>query len=312
MEKNMANMAFSGIATFGKTPYVNRPTREQADIAVLGVPYDAAIGYRPGTRFGPRAIRNSSTRYAFGEAGSGVGGYWDVNLKKRMLEGWRVVDAGDVDVLYLDMDYTYRQITGRVEQLLGEGIFPVVLGGDHSVSFPVLRAFAGRGPLNIVHIDAHLDFKDEVMGVRFGNSSPIRRMSELEFVKEIFSFGVRGIRTSEKDYGEALERGNIVVTAREFKKLGPEEVLSMLPGQQQYYVTIDIDALDPALAPGTGSPEAGGLDYECLLDFLRGLVRKGRVLGFDLVEVNPYFDPAEVTSLVAARLVLEFLGAIFE
>ena len=151
------------------------------------------------------------------------------------------------------------------------------------------------------------------MGVRYYNSIPIRRISELEFIKTIMCVGIRGIRTSEEDYSAGMARGNLVVTAREFRKKGVEQVLSLLPTDpnEQYYVTIDIDAIDPSLAPGTGSPEMGGLDYDSIVDFLQGLAHKGRVVGFDLVEVNPYLDSTEVTSLVAARIVLEFLGAIF-
>ncbi|MCR4426661.1 MAG: arginase family protein, partial [Firmicutes bacterium] len=202
-------MAFTGIASFAKLPVVEDPVGAGADAVVLGVPYDAGIGFRPGTRFGPRAIRDMSTRYAFGEAGSSERGYFDIETGERMLDNVTVVDGGDADILYLDTDYTFTRITTAVARIVQSGAVPAVLGGDHSITFPVVRGLEARGPFGLIHLDAHLDFKDTVAGVTLGNSSPIRRASELPFVTEIVSIGTRGIRTSEVDLAAARARGNV-------------------------------------------------------------------------------------------------------
>ncbi len=310
-ESPRANMAFTGIATFAKLPYVSSVKPGEADACVLGVPYDGGIGFRPGTRFGPRAIRDMSTRYAFGEVGSTERGYYDIDLDRAMLDWPLIVDCGDTDILYLDTDYTFAEITRNVENIVAAGALPVVMGGDHSVTFPVVRGLAASGPFGIVHLDAHLDFKDQVLGVKLGNSSPIKRASELPFVGPIVSIGTRGIRTSRADFRAGQERGNVVVPAQYVHQHGPAAALAQIPDFPRYYLTIDIDVLDPSFAPGTGSPEPDGLPYRYVAEIVRQLASNYEIVGFDLVEVNPYLDPAQLTALVAARLVVETLGEVF-
>lgn len=312
MENAKANMAFTGIASFAKLPHMIDVEPGQTDACILGVPYDAGIGFRPGTRFGPRAIRHMSTRYAFGEVGSSDRGYYSIDLGRRMLDWPIIVDVGDVDILYLDTEYTFGQITECVERIVSAEAIPAVLGGDHSITFPVVRGMAAKGPFGIVHLDSHLDFKDQVLGVKLGNSSPVRRCSELPFVGPIASIGTRGIRTSEADLVAALDRGNVVIPAHQVLRDGPQSVLAAIPEFPRYYVTIDIDVLDPSFAPGTGSPEPDGLPYRYVIDIIRGLAATHEIVGFDLVEVNPYLDPSELTALVAARLIVEVLGEIFQ
>ncbi|NPV44401.1 MAG: agmatinase [Firmicutes bacterium] len=310
MKGKKANMAFVGISTFCKSPII-MDNMKDFDVAVIGVPYDGGIGFRPGARFGPRAIREMSTRYAFGETGTDASGYWDLETGKRMLEGVRIGDAGDVDILYLDYEYTFSRITEMIRRVKSEKAFPVVLGGDHSITYPVVRGLSGEGPMGIIHLDAHLDFKDEVLGVKYGNSSPIKRISELEFVDKIVSIGTRGIRTSEKDYKDAVNYGCTIIPYSEVQESGIVSVLNQIPFMDRTYVTIDIDVLDPALAPGTGSPEPEGLSYTQLINILKGIASRTDVIGFDLVEVNPQLDPTGLTPLAAARIIVEFLGWIF-
>jgi agmatinase len=305
------NLPITGIASFCKAPVCMDPATLEADVAILGVPWDEGTGFRPGARFGPRGIREYSVRYAFGERGAAVGGYWDVEARRRYLEKLRLADCGDVDIIYTDWQRTFANITAAVRGLLDRGAFPVVLGGDNSITFPVVQAYAERGPFGLLHVDAHLDYSDEFLGVRIANGNPIKRISELPFVTRIIQVGIRGIRTRQDAFEDSSRRGNLIVTARELHESGVAAVLNKIPRLDRYYVTVDIDALDPAIAPGTSSPEPDGLTYRQLRDLLRGIAGKGRILGMDLVETNPFLDPIGLTQSLAASTILEFLAAIF-
>jgi len=166
--------------------------------------------------------------------------------------------------------------------------------------------------LGIVHFDAHLDWIDEVDGVRFANGSPLRRAAELPFVGLMSHLGIRCIRSREDDYRAAIERGNLLFTRDQIRRLGTQEILDQIPSMKYIYVTIDADALDPSIAPGTGSPTVDGLLYHELRELLQGVAQKEKVVGFDFVEVNPQIDVAGQTSLLATTAILEFLGAIFD
>jgi agmatinase len=313
MERYPVNLPYVGIASFAKLPVVEDLAAVEADVAILGVPWDAGVGYRPGARFGPRGIREYSTRFAFGERGLKPDGYWDIELGRRRLAGVRLVDCGDTDALYLDVGYTFDGISAAVRTLAGRGALVVALGGDHSVTFPVVRGLDAVGPFDVVHLDAHLDYTDEVHGVRLANSSPIRRIGELPFVGHIAQLGIRGIRAREDAYRAALERGNTVVTMAQLRERGVGEVLDALPLRHgRCYVSVDVDALDPAIAPGTGSPEFDGFSHALMREMLEGIAARWPVVAFDLVEVSPPLDPGGLTQMLAAQLVLEFAGAICE
>ncbi len=306
-----ATHAFTGIPSFARGPIVS-PQSVEADVAVLGVPYDEGTGYRPGTRFGPRALREASLRYAFFGPGPGKRGYWDLEVCRRRLGQLRVADCGDVDIVALDLEGNLRRVSEAVQTLLSRGVMPVILGGDHSISFPAVRGYAGGGPLSVVHLDAHLDYRDEVGGIRFGHGCPLRRIEELPFIQQIVTLGIRGLRASEEDLEATRARGNRVVTAAAIRRKGLVAALAQVPGAERIYVTLDVDALDPGIAPGTGTPDPGGLSYTEARDLLQGIARKGRIVGFDLVEVNPWLDPTGVTPLTAAQLLIEFLASIFD
>jgi agmatinase len=175
-----------------------------------------------------------------------------------------------------------------------------------------LRAFEGQGPLHVVQFDAHLDFVDERFGVREAHGNPMRRISEMEHVSGITQIGIRGLGSSKRqDFEDARAYGSDIIGPREFRRLGPQGVAERLPSGSRFYVTIDCDVLDPALAPGNGSPSPGGFTYYELTDTLRAIAARGDVLGFDFCEVAPMYDLSGVTSQVAAQVVLDFLGAIF-
>lgn len=306
------NLPFTGIASFCKFPIHTDLATLNADVAVFGVPWDEGSGFRPGARFGPRSIREYSTRFAFFERGMQKGGYWHIETKKRYLEEIRFVDCGDQDVLYLKVEETFASITESVGKLLSANAFPVILGGDHSITFPVVRPFANYRPLHVIQLDAHLDYNDSIEGVLLANGNPIKRVSELAFVGDIIQIGMRGIRAREDAYDDSVSRGNSIITISDFRRMGVEEVLSQIPPGGNAYVTIDIDVLDPSIAPGTTSPCFDGMMYGEIKTLLRGIASRAKVVGFDLVEVNPSLDPVGLTQSAAVMIILEFLGAIFD
>jgi agmatinase len=308
MSSDRLNLPFTGITSFCKLPVHTDLTTLHADAAILGAPFDMGTQYRSGTRFGPRAIRAASTLYAL----RGVS-YYDHEFDTRFLDNVRVVDCGDVDMIHMRPDVCLQNIQDAVSHIVSRRALPVVLGGDHSVPIPIVRAFGPSGPLYVVQIDAHLDFVDERFGVREGNGNIMRRVAEMPHVKGFAQIGVRGPGSSApSDFSDAKRMGGVIIGPREFRRLGVEGVLARIPGNVRYYVTIDIDGFDASLAPGSGSPSIGGLDYYEVSDLLRGVATKGDVVGFDFVEVAPQYDPTEVTAQLAARVILDFLGAIFQ
>lgn len=305
-----ANLPSVGMASFFRSPVCEDFSKVKADVAFLGIPYDAGTGFRPGTRFGPREIRNFSLRYsAWG--GHVPNGYWDISRDQRFLNGVTMVDCGDVDITYYDFEVNRRKITSSVEALLDRGTLPVMIGGDHSVTFPCISAFARLGPIDVVHIDAHMDWRDDVDGVKFGNASPLRRSKELAFVDKMFHLGIRDIRTTPDQVADAETAGATVVTRDAIRRESVNGILERLPQGRRTYVTIDIDGLDPSIAPGTGSPTVDGLLYHEVRELLHGIAGRAEIVGFDLVEVNPMLDLHGRTCLLASTLVMEFLGSIF-
>ena len=189
---------------------------------------------------------------------------------------------------------------------------PVVLGGDHSVTFPVIEAYASSGPLTVVLIDAHLDYRDTFLGLKFSNNSPFRRAHELGFIKQIITIGARGIKSTDQEYRDSLSHGNLVISADQVHGQGVATVLAMLPTDLgSYYLSIDIDGLVPSIAPGTECPEAEGLTFTEVKRLLRGIATRGQMAGLDLVEVNPYLDHAELTQHIAVQLTLEAIATRF-
>ena len=301
------NLPFTGIATFAKVPYHEDLATLDADVAIIGAPYDMGTQVRSGARFGPRGIRNASTIY-----GMRTITYYDAEFDEIYLDGVRVVDCGDVDMIHGRPEVCLANIEEAIGQILAQGALPVTLGGDHAVPIPILRAFRDRGPICVVQIDAHLDFVDERFGVREGHGNVMRRISEMDHVSGIAQLGIRGPGSSDpQDFADAKAAGSVIIGPRRFRELGVQAVLDHIPSAPNYYVTMDCDGFDPALMPGNGSPSPGGFSYHEVVDLLRGIARKGDVVGFDFVEVAPVYDQTEITQQTAARVILDFLGAIF-
>ena len=306
-ETGRLNLPFVGIATFGKSPYQPDWEAIDADVGILGAPFDFGTQWRAGARFGPRAIREASTLFSFGHAGA-----YDHEDDVTYLEGVRMVDLGDADIVHTDTAKSHANIEAAVRAILRKGALPVVLGGDHSVNIPCINAFAEHGPIHIVQIDAHLDFVDERHGVRYGHGNPMRRAAEKSYVTGLSQFGIRNVSsTAREGYEAARGMGSDILSVRQVRKIGLAAVLDRIPEGVDYYVTIDIDGFDPSIAPGTGTPSHGGFLYYEVLELLDGLTRRGRVVGVDLVEVAPDYDHTGSTAILAAQVLLNFIGRIF-
>ncbi len=305
-EAGRLNLPFVGIATFGKYPYIPDWSKIDADVAVLGAPLDMGTQWRSGARFGPRGIREASTLFAFGHAGA-----YDHEDDATYLNGVRIVDLGDADIVHTDQDSSHRNIEAGVRAILKAGALPVVLGGDHSVNIPCINAFSEEEPIHIVQIDAHLDFVDERHGVRCGHGNPMKRASEKDYVTGLSQFGIRNVSSTAKEgYEDACAQGADILSVRQFRALGPDAALERVPAGKRYYLTIDIDGFDPSIAPGTGTPSHGGFLYYEILEFIAGLAKRGDIVGIDLVEVAPDYDPTGTTSILAAQLLLNTIGRI--
>ncbi len=308
-ESGRLNLPFVGHCTFGKQPVCLDWRAIDADVAVVGIPFDMGTQYRGGARFGPRAIREASTLFSFGHNGAYDHEDDVVYLPRDKV---RIVDIGDADIIHTDTTKSLANAEAAVRAILDAGALPVSLGGDHSVHAACIKAFDAQEPVHIVHFDAHLDFVDERHGVRYGHGSPLRRASEMKHVTGITHLGIRGVSSSNKsDYDAARAFGSKILSVRQIRHRGPEATLAEIPAGRRYYVTIDIDGFDPSIAPGTGTPSHGGFLYYEVIELLKGLTRRGDVVGVDLVEVAPDYDHTGTTAFLAARVLLDFLGYIF-
>lgn len=301
------NLPFVGICTFGKSPICLDWDNIDADVAIVGAPFDFGTQWRAGARFGPRAIREASTLFAFGHAGA----YDHEDDVTYLPKTVRMVDIGDADIVHTDTLKSHANIEFAVRKILAAGAMPVVLGGDHSINIPCVNAFSDQEPIHIVQVDAHLDFVDERHGVRFGHGNPLRRAAEKSYVTGLTQIGIRNVSsTAREGYEAARQMGSDILSVRQFRKLGVDQVLERIPSGKRYYVTIDIDGFDPSIAPGTGTPSHGGFLYYEVLELLAGLAKRGRVVGMDLVEVAPDYDHSGSTAILAAQVLLNFIGRV--
>ena len=303
------DLPFVGHCTFAKQKAVTNWAEIDADIAVLGAPYDMGTQYRAGARFGPRAIREASTLFSFGHDGAYDFEDDVVYLPK---DSVTLVDVGDADIIHTDTIQSHDNIEIAVRAILEAKALPVVLGGDHAVHIPCIKAFNDQEPVHLVHIDAHLDFVDDRHGVRYGHGNPIRRASEMAHVIGITQLGIRNVSSSNRaDYDAARKAGSDILSVRQIRELGTQKVIQRVPANARYYVTIDIDAFDPSIAPGTGTPSHGGFLYYEVLEFLEGLCKRGNIVGIDLCEVAPDYDLSGTTAFLAAQLLLNVLGYMY-
>jgi agmatinase len=294
---------YSGIRTFMRLPY--EPLVKQQDVVILGAPFDTSASYRSGSRFGPEAIRRISSLLRPA----------NVYHKIRPTDVLTCVDGGDIMTVPGNTAISHDNITQHVQAWAKQGVIPIVLGGDHSISLPELRAISSvHGPLALVHFDAHGDTWDEYWGEKYTHGTPFRRAVEEGIIDPLRSvqIGMRGTVYDPNDIDEARELGFLVITADEIREIGLKETMRQAVdrvGNAKAFLTFDIDFLDPAYAPGTGTPEIAGFTTAEALNMLRQL-QGVRLVGCDLVEVLPALDPAEITSLAGATVVFEMLSLI--
>ena len=307
-ETGRLNLPFVGVSTFAKRELVTDWSQINADVAVLGAPFDFGTQWRAGARFGPRGIRDASTLFSFGHSGA----YDHEDDVTYLTEDVKIVDIGDADIIHTDTIKSHKNIEKGVRSILKAGALPVVLGGDHSVNIPCVNAFSNSGPIHILQIDAHLDFVDERHGVKYGHGNPMRRAAEKNYVTGLTQVGIRNVSsTSKEGYEDAKAMNSDILSVRQTQKIGPKNLVGRIPKDSNVYVTIDIDAFCPSIASGTGTPSHGGFLYYEVLEILQHLSKQNKVVGIDLVEVAPDYDHSGSTTILAAQILLNFLGFIF-
>jgi agmatinase len=294
---------FGQVATFMLLPWAESPAG--LDVALIGIPYDGGTSYRTGARFGPRAVREQSSLIRS----------WHPVLKVHPFDVLRVADCGDVDVVPISIERTFDAVELRMGAVLEAGATPLCVGGDHSISLPLLRAVARKhGPVGVIHFDAHPDTWDEYFGSKFFHGTPFRRAVEEGAVepRRMIQVGIRGPLYGPEDFAFQDQHGMEVIRIEAVKEQGVPWVIERLGRLRggPVYLSFDIDAFDPAYAPATGTPEVGGLSAYEGLALLRGLVGLDLV-GADIVEVCPPYDgPGQVTSLLAANVMFEIVSLL--
>lgn len=295
--------------TFMNFPFVEDLDTLKADITIIGMPYGSPYSIDEMTNDqtnGPTAMRRASRnisvdldRYDFDIGGTLFDGQ---NIK--------VVDVGDVPGEAADIGGHYRRSEAAIRKILAAGAMPIILGGDHGIPIPVLRALDGEGPVTVIQIDAHLDWLDERNGVKDGYSSNMRRASEMAHVDRIFQLGIRGQGSARFEEVEAARAYGVdIVTAAQWEKEGTDAILARIPDGGRYYLTLDADGLDPAVMPAVAAPSPGGISYRQTIDLIKGLVGKGRLVGMDMVEITPSRDINEISSITAGNIILNAIGA---
>ena len=298
--------AFAGLVSFLRAPICHDLDNIDADIAIMGAPTDEGSPFMPGSRLGSRSIREHSLRF-------GNDGYFDHDSDKVFLkyelENNRIVDVGDADVIPADVEGTFKNITDLTRMVLNSGAIPVVLGGDHAITFPVVRAY--NTPLHVIHFDAHIDYSPFIHGYKYTNSHAFRHIHHMDHVKSLTQVGIRSVRNKKSQIEDSENDGNRVIGMKEFYEMGPNGMSTLVPKEAPVYVSIDIDVLDLPLVPGCVSAEPNGMTYAELRDSLSVLALHANIIGFDLVEGNPQLDVGTgITSYMGAHTIMEFKGQI--
>jgi agmatinase len=296
---------FSGIKTFFQLPHVTDLQNNDIDFAVIGVPFDAGATFRTGARFGPQGIREHSMLLRPYNPGSDIA----------IFDYCSGIDYGDLPTIPGYIAESHSLITQSIKKVITHPLTPIFLGGDHSVSLPVLRAMADKhGPLALIHFDAHSDLWDGYYGKKDTHGTPFRRAVEEELIDPGHSIqvGLRGPLYGQEDYKMTEAVGMALLSGPELHQIGINQTIDRIRqrvGGKKAYLTFDIDFIDPAYAPGTGTPEVGGFTSYEGISLIRGL-QGIDIVGFDLVEVLPAYDPAHITSLLAANLIYEFISLL--
>jgi agmatinase len=295
---------FVGVRTFLGAPNVTNLNDLHADFAVLGVPFDEGTWGQPGERYGPRDLRESSQEYNHDL----TEGFYYIDGDRTVLKGKHWADVGDIAVMPTVPAQTDDKITAAVHTILSRKAFPIILGGDHSITFAVVRAY--DIPLTVIHFDAHLDTWNGAPG-NLDHASWVNRVARLPGVTKIIQIGMRGLANDPEAMANARAMHSTIVTSEQIHRRGVDWALAQVPSVGDIYITFDVDVMDPTLAPGTGTLEPDGLSFAEIDALLTGVTSKGHLVGLDVVEVNPYRDPSGRTAQTAVRLLIDTLGAAF-
>ncbi|AZO73339.1 MAG: arginase [Mesorhizobium sp.] len=295
--------------TFMNFPLVDDLDALKADVAIIGMPYgdpytiDELVNDQTNA---PTAVRRASQRVSLGLD------RYDFDIGGTLFDGQdiRVADVGDVPASVADPRGHYGLAEATIRKIRTAGALPIAIGGDHGIPIPILRALDGEGPVTLVQVDAHLDWRDNVNGVREGYSSPIRRASEMAHIDKIFQLGIRGQGSARGEEVEAARAyGSNIITANEWQDIGTAALLKRIPDRGRYYLTIDADGLDPAVMPAVEGPSPGGVSYRQTIELIKGLIAKGKLVGMDIVEIAPSRDVNEITAITAGNIILNVIGA---
>ena len=294
--------------SFFDAPIVTDFNELEADIGIIGIPFSDPYSMEEVTndqtnaptairRVWQRALRGLD-RYDFD-----VGGIvFDPDVTK-------VVDCGDIPGNPREMTQHYRDAEKAIKIMADKNILPIILGGDHGIPVPVLKGLKEKGPITLIQIDAHLDWRDHVNGAREGYSSPIRRASEMDHVNEIFQIGLRSAGSArQEEVDAALAYGAHLIPDIELQDVGMKAVLERIPSGGNYYLTVDADGMDPSVMPAVNGPAAGGVTFPQIRTLIHGLVDKGRVVGMDIVEIQPSKDVNNISSITAGRIICNLIG----
>ena len=303
----------AGPRSFFNSPWCSDISTLDSQVALVGVPYDYGViipGLRSGTSRGPNAVRDGGAyNYVSPETGEGAQGWFDIEDETEYLKGVTIADVGNISVIPAEIVGNLDRITEVVQKMAATDALVGAVGGDHSISFPVGRGMERYESVDVVHFDAHADFSDEVNGSKFSHGSQLRRLSELGFINNITMIGIR--RCSKKVWEEAREHGVNIVTSRQLMREGAVAAIDRAVRPSRFlYVSVDTDIMDHSQIPGTTLPEPAGIPYQLLRDSLIETCKKGKIVGFDVVELSPPHDVGGVSAHVTSWLLTHFLSAI--
>ena len=285
-----------------------------AQIAILGVPY--GLPYYPNElandqSTAPDLLRQNAQDAAWDEPRTTNHFDWDLGGSLLDNKNIKIIDLGNVTADFRNPREHYKRAEEVARKVFSSNTTLISIGGDHGIPIPIMRALPEGNPVVLIQIDAHMDWRDEVNGEKEGYSSPIRRASELKSIKSIFQIGLRGVGSGrQKEFEDAKAYGSNLISAYEVHDVGIKNILKKIPDGSNFYITVDADGIDPTIMPAVNAPTPGGLNWMQIRELIHGIVKKGRVVGFDLVEISPKFEKGNTTFVHAERLICNFIGAM--
>ena len=309
MPKTLTNPPKREFQSFHDFPIVNDLDNFKADIAIIGIPFGDP--YSMGEASNDQSNAPTHIRRFCERALRGLDRFdFDIGGKLLNDQDIKVVDCGDVIGEAKDVSGNHLRSEQAVRKILNAGALPIILGGDHAIPIPVFRALENHGPITLIQVDAHIDWRDTFHGVTQGLSSVIRRASEMDHINEIYQIGLRSAGSARPEEVEAaLNYGANLISDIELQDVGMQEILDRIPDKQNYYLTIDADGVDPTIMPAVAGPAPGGVNYSQMRKLIQGLVNKGKVLGMDIVEITPSKDINGITAITAGRFICNLIGS---